>query len=84
MKINYDIIRSELERIARNCEYYQNEGDIVRLVNEIGCLRGAMYIADVCKVIYPQQKYYDQFIKPCGDAIRTHLQDNPVFVKMSL
>ena len=56
-------IRKELTRIANNCEYYMKEGNSTRFINEVGCLRGAMYIADALEITYPKMQYYDKYIK---------------------
>lgn len=62
-------IRKELDRIARNCQFYKEQGNRTRFVNEVGCLRGAMYIVDLIELTYPRDKYYEQFIKPCYEEI---------------
>lgn len=54
---------SELERIARNCDFYAKNNDQNHYINEVGCLRGAMYIADLIGCKYPIQQYYDLYIK---------------------
>ena len=53
-----------LERTARNCDFYRSEGMTEHLINEIGCLRGAMYIADEIGIEYPSALYYQLYIKP--------------------
>lgn len=64
MKSNFDIIRSELERIANNCEFYKAHGMTEHYKNEVGCLRGMMYAADAIKCPYPQYVLYHMYIKP--------------------
>ena len=63
-KTTIETIQEELARIYKNCEFYEKENKTFLLTNEIGALRGAMYIADIIGVTYPAQYYYDRFIRP--------------------
>ena len=46
-----------LDRTANNCLFYEREEDIPHLMNEAGCLRGAMYMAEVIGVPIPAVYY---------------------------
>jgi len=65
-------IRKELQRLADNCEYYNAAGMDEHYINEVGCLRGAMYIADLVGVQYPQYIYYRNYIEPVYNRIKEH------------
>ena len=62
-------IKKELERTTRNCEFFKRQNDTQHLINEAGSLRGMMYIADIIGIIYPQDEYYEKYIKPVNELL---------------
>ena len=69
-------ILSEINRTVKNCEYYKEIGNMTHFVNEAGSLRGMMYIADCFNVDYPQEKYYELYIRPAWEYLE---KTEPVF-----
>lgn len=65
----YDQVRKDMERVANNCRFYQEQGNQIHLINEVGCLRGQMYIADMIGIPYPKVEYYNAWIKPIYDTM---------------
>lgn len=61
-----------LERTANNCDYYKREGMTEHLINEVGCLRGIMYVADEIGIEYPLNLYYKFYIQPVSELINEH------------
>lgn len=53
-----------LTRTANNCDFYKREGMTEHLINEVGCLRGIMYVLDEIGIDYPQDLYYKLYIEP--------------------
>ena len=66
---------SILERTARNCEFYKKEGMTEHLINETGCLRGIMYTLDEIGIPYPNELYYNLYIKPVYEKMT---EDEPL------
>ena len=65
-------IKREMERAAKNCEFYKKQNDINHYINEVGCLRGMMYLADIIGINYPQDEYYDKYIKHVHEMLGDH------------
>ena len=71
-------VLNELIRTAKNCHFYkETEKNMTHFVNEAGCLRGMMYIADILRVNYPQDEYYEFYIQP---ASKYMIETEPVMV----
>lgn len=62
-------VKKDMERVANNCRFYQEQGNKTHLINEVGVLRGQMYIADMIGVQYPRIEYYNAWIKPIFDIM---------------
>lgn len=63
MKKAEKVIKKELERLFRNCMFYEEEGEKEKLYSEIGALRGAMQIAMALEIEFPFI-YYGKFVRP--------------------
>ena len=63
-------VLDDMERVVRNCQFYLDEGNKTHLLNEVGCLRGQMYIADMIGLQYPKMEYYEKWIKPIHDIMK--------------
>lgn len=60
-------IKEVMERTVKNCRYYYENGDMTHYINEVGCLRGIMYIADIIGFSYPQLQIYESYIKVASE-----------------
>ena len=60
----FEHVTSDMERVVQNCRFYQEQGNTMHLINEVGCLRGQMYIADMLGLKYPKAEYYHAWIQP--------------------
>ena len=56
-------VKEVMDRTIKNCRFYYGENDMEHYINEVGCLRGIMYIADIIGMEYPQMQIYEQQIK---------------------
>lgn len=71
-------IRKDLQRIANNCDFYLAEGMIEHYKNEVGCLRGMMYAADIIGCPYPKDIFYDRYIKKEHERMKEEDPSHPV------
>ena len=59
-----------LERTARNCDFYKENGMTEHYINEVGCLRGIMYALEEIGIPFPcYSLYYNMYIKPVADKM---------------
>lgn len=45
------------DRTIKNCRFYEKEGDHLRLLNEIGCLRGIAYCLEECAAFIADNEF---------------------------
>lgn len=69
-----------IERTANNCDYYKREGMTEHLINEVGCLRGIMYVADEIGIEYPFQLYYKLYIESVHNEL-SEKEPSPAYQK---
>ncbi len=69
-----------LKQIAYNCDFYKTKGKTEHYKNEIGVLRGIMYVMDEIGIEYPRELYYKAYVSPMYEKMN---EEEPMYVPTS-